>query len=89
MYASHEGLKNRYAVSCPELDFLVDEASRVEGVVGARMMGGGFGGCTINIVALSAMETLKEQVGNSFAKRFGRVPPFYIMQLEEGVRQVG
>jgi galactokinase len=88
MFASHQGLKARYEVSCPELDFLVDEASEQEGVAGARMMGGGFGGCTINIVDRSALDRFKEKIGNSFNERFGRVPPFYIMQLENGVGQM-
>ena len=49
MYGSHEGLRNQYEVSCPEIDFLVDFA-RENKVQGARMMGGGFGGCTINLI---------------------------------------
>ena len=51
MYATHEGLSKLYEVSCEELDFLVEQASKYPAVIGARMMGGGFGGCTINIVA--------------------------------------
>ena len=50
MYATHSGLSNLYEVSCPELDFLVDFSKNYDAVIGARMMGGGFGGCTINII---------------------------------------
>ena len=50
MYETHNGLQNLYEVSCPELDFLVDFSKKYDEVIGARMMGGGFGGCTINLI---------------------------------------
>ena len=50
MYQSHYGLKNNYEVSCKELDFLVKQTEMYDGILGARMMGGGFGGCTINLI---------------------------------------
>ena len=50
MYASHEGLSTKYDVSCPELNFLVNYSKKYDSVIGARMMGGGFGGCTINLI---------------------------------------
>ena len=50
MYSSHEGLRNLYQVSCKELDFLVESAITYEKILGARMMGGGFGGCTLNLI---------------------------------------
>ncbi|MGD9128813.1 MAG: galactokinase, partial [Planctomycetia bacterium] len=59
IYASHEGLKNKYDVSCKELDDFVDWASEVDGVLGARMMGGGFGGCTVNVVEAGAVDDFK------------------------------
>ncbi|RPD90076.1 galactokinase, partial [Aureibaculum marinum] len=55
MYKTHEGLQNLYEVSCPELDFLVDFSKKYDEVIGARMMGGGFGGCTINIIHRDAV----------------------------------
>ena len=55
MYASHAGLRDDYQVSCPELDVLVELAQAHPGVLGARMMGGGFGGCTINLVPAAAV----------------------------------
>ena len=51
MFETHEGLSKLYEVSCAELDFLVEQAKKYPAVIGARLMGGGFGGCTINIVA--------------------------------------
>ena len=50
MFETHDGLSRDYEVSCPELDFLVDQVRDDDDVIGARMMGGGFGGCTINLV---------------------------------------
>jgi galactokinase len=62
MFATHDGLSNDYAVSCKELDYLVNAVRNSENVLGARMMGGGFGGCTINIVREDAVEALVEQL---------------------------
>lgn len=56
MYEAHDGLQNKYEVSCPELDFLVDFSKKYTDVLGARMMGGGFGGCTINIIHSDAVK---------------------------------
>lgn len=86
MYASHKGLSKRYNVSCKELDLLVDLVKNQEGVVGARMMGGGFGGCTINIVQKNSVERLLEHVKKSFAEKTGVAPEAYVMQLEDGVK---
>lgn len=58
LYATHDGLSNEYEVSCFELDFLIDEVKKSPNVLGARMMGGGFGGCTINIIRKEGMESL-------------------------------
>ena len=70
MYLTHDGLSRDYEVSCPELDFLVDEARRL-GVTGSRMMGGGFGGCTINLVANSLYDRFLDQVQRTYRERFG------------------
>ena len=70
MYLTHEGLKREYEVSCPELDFLVDEARRL-GVCGARLMGGGFGGCTINLVHDDCRDRFVEEVQRTYRARFG------------------
>ena len=70
MFLTHEGLSRDYEVSCPELDFLVDEARRL-GVSGARMMGGGFGGCTINLVRNELYDSFLTEAQRSYRSRFG------------------
>ena len=70
MYLTHDGLSHDYEVSCDELDFLVDEARR-QGVSGARLMGGGFGGCTINLVRNEVCDSFLAEVQRTYRKRFG------------------
>ncbi len=70
MYLTHEGLSKDYEVSCEEIDFLVDEARRC-GVTGSRIMGGGFGGCTINLVKDECHDRFVEEVQRSYKERFG------------------
>lgn len=70
MYLTHEGLSKDYEVSCEEIDFLVDEARRL-GVSGSRIMGGGFGGCTINLVRNTLYDNFLEEVQHSYKSRFG------------------
>ncbi|MFT2011616.1 galactokinase, partial [Pontibacter sp. 13R65] len=74
MYASHAGLQHQYEVSCPELDFLVEQARKTDAVLGARMMGGGFGGCTINLVHVERLEEYTRQVSQAYEQQFGREP---------------
>ncbi|GAA4320328.1 galactokinase [Pontixanthobacter gangjinensis] len=70
MYASHEGLQHHYQVSCKELDFLVDFSRDREYILGSRMMGGGFGGCTINLIEEEHIKTYIEQVSEAYFKNF-------------------
>lgn len=84
MYASHEGLSTLYEVSCPELDFLVDFTKPLSYVLGSRMMGGGFGGCTINLVERGHTELLQEEISAAFSKKFNISPNFYLVTLENG-----
>ncbi|MBC7850378.1 MAG: galactokinase [Chitinophagaceae bacterium] len=88
MYASHKGLSKRYDVSCKELDFLVEKAKTIASVAGARMMGGGFGGCSINIVHRDAIENFSTEIIHAYSKQFNITPEIYVMQLEEGVSLV-
>lgn len=84
LYESHYGLKHQYNVSCDELDFLVDEAQKSEFVIGARMMGGGFGGCTINLIQKSKTAAFKNKVLQSYQKKFGTTCSFYKVKLSQG-----
>lgn len=70
MYETHTGLSETYEVSCPELDFLVEMSRENNRVLGARMMGGGFGGCTINLIHSEAVETFVQEVSKSYYKKF-------------------
>jgi galactokinase len=88
MFATHDGLSKKYGVSCPELDFLAAEARNTKSVAGARMMGGGFGGCTINIVQADAVEDFSKQIQQAFQKKYSKTPEVYVMQIEDGVKLV-
>ncbi|MEE9362926.1 MAG: galactokinase [Cellulophaga sp.] len=70
LYQSHDGLQNQYQVSCPELDFLTNEAKNEPAVIGARMMGGGFGGCTINLIKKDAIKEFIEKTSSSYKEKF-------------------
>lgn len=84
LYASHEGLSKKYGVSCPELDFLVELTKTMDFVLGSRMMGGGFGGCTINILKKEKVEDFKEMINSAYSDKFKRSPKFYEISLEDG-----
>lgn len=88
MYETHHGLSKLYEVSCKELDLLVDASITVDGVFGARMMGGGFGGCTINLVKKDNARTFIEKVGEMFKTNFGHLPAFYIVEISKGAHIV-
>ncbi len=88
MYASHEGLSKKYSVSCTELDFLVEMTQPMDYVLGSRMMGGGFGGCTINILKKESVEIFKETITASYADKFKKTPKFYEVNLEEGTSRL-
>ena len=71
MYQSHDGLKNNYEVSCKELDFLVDQTKKINGVIGARMMGGGFGGCTVNLIKSKEIPEIVSKIKENYKSNFG------------------
>ncbi len=88
MYQSHDSLQNQYEVSCPELDFLVDRTREKNFILGARMMGGGFGGCTINIIEKSMRGPFVEEVSRQYFNHFGiDLTPFTIF-IEDGTKPV-
>jgi len=88
MFETHKGLSNLYEVSCPELDFLVEAVANNENVLGARMMGGGFGGCTINIIKKSAVEEITKALTASYAQLMHKELAVYITSIEEGTHLV-
>jgi galactokinase len=86
LYASHEGLRDLYEVSCPELDFLVDCARGFPGSLGARMMGGGFGGCTLHLLEKGAAAEFSEQVGRLYEQKWGRKMSSWEVALSDGAK---
>ncbi|MDX2048022.1 MAG: galactokinase [Chitinophagaceae bacterium] len=84
MFAAHAGLSRMYEVSCEELDFLADLAVEEPAVVGARMMGGGFGGCTINIISESALQAVIEKFSNAYRQKFAVDLKSYIVEIKDG-----
>jgi galactokinase len=88
MYQSHSGLSNQYKVSCEELDFLVTQAKKNKHVLGARMMGGGFGGCTINLIERSEVKAFTETVSKAYKNKFHKACSVYTVELSEGTHVV-
>jgi galactokinase len=89
MYESHRSLRDDYEVSCPELDIMVELARRQRGTVGARMTGGGFGGCTVNLVESGAVESFRAAVANGYRGQTGTEPEIYVTRASDGVHVVG
>ena len=88
MYESHQSLRDDYEVSCKELDVMVDLAKPIEGVFGARMTGGGFGGCTINLVAVDAVDEFTQTIKNGYAEATGKHPEVYVCSAADGAERV-
>jgi galactokinase len=88
MYATHEGLSKLYNVSCAESDFLVALAATNPNIIAARQMGGGFGGCTINIVKEDAVDGFIEQASAAYKKQFDIVLEAYVMEVSDGVGRI-
>lgn len=88
MYNSHEGLAGLYKVSCEEIDFLVDQAKQNPNILGSRIMGGGFGGCTINIIHEDHAEQFANAATVAYKKRFNIDAEPYYIRLENGTNQV-
>lgn len=85
---SHRSLQHDYEVSCEELDFLVDHAIRIEGVHGARMTGGGFGGCTVNLLQASAVDLFESSIRDAYQLRYGIDPAFYRVKATAGASKL-
>lgn len=88
LYEAHHGAQHQFKISCPELDFLVEQAKKHPNVVGARMMGGGFGGCTINIVKKSAMEDYGVEISDVYHKTYGKQCSIYFVKLSQGTQLI-
>ncbi len=88
MYQTHEGLSGLYKVSCPELDFLVNEAKKHPEIIGARLMGGGFGGCTINIVKKGAVATVISAIKEAYLHRFSISAEVYLVEISSGTDSI-
>lgn len=88
MIESHNSLRDLYEVTGKELDSLVDEALKVDGVVGSRMTGGGFGGCTVSLVREDCIEEFTRRVSEGYTKTTGLVPEFYITEAAGGAGKV-
>lgn len=84
MNASHVSLRDDYEVTGIELDTLVEEAWKVEGVIGSRMTGAGFGGCTVSLVKDEAIDTFIDQVGKSYLAKIGYAADFYVVEIGDG-----
>jgi galactokinase len=87
MRESHRSLKEDYEVSGTELDLLVEIACRLPGVYGSRMTGGGFGGCTINLVRSRDVAAFQAAIAADYQKATGRKPDIYIVRASDGVRE--
>jgi len=87
MAESHRSLRDEYEVSCPELDLLVEVAGQTVGVHGARMTGGGFGGCTINVVSRRAAAQVAETIARKYKVQTGVAPEIYVSSASEGAER--
>lgn len=88
MDASHVSLRDDYEVTGKFLDTLAEEAWKVDGVIGSRMTGGGFGGCTVSLVKDEAIESFKEKVGKAYKERTGLEADFYIAEIGDGAKKI-
>jgi galactokinase len=88
MFESHYSLRDDYEVSCTELDTLVEESKSCEEVIGSRMTGAGFGGCTVSIVKEDQIEGFKNKVGRNYYLTTGLNADFYVAEIGDGVRKI-
>ena len=86
MIASHDSLRDDYEVTGKELDTLVAESLKQEGVIGARMTGAGFGGCAVSIVESDKVDSFIENVGKSYKEKIGYDADFYAVEIGDGPR---
>ncbi len=88
MNGSHDSLRDDYEVTGIELDTMVEEGRKIEGVIGTRMTGGGFGGCTVSLVKEEAIDRFIEQVGQNYESKTGLKPLFYVAEIGDGGKKL-
>ena len=88
MNASHVSLRDDYEVTGPELDAMAEAAWKIDGVIGSRMTGGGFGGCTVSIVKDESIDTFKEKVGKEYEAKTKLKPEFYVAEISDGGKKL-
>jgi galactokinase len=88
MNGSHDSLRDDYEVTGPELDTMVEEGRKIDGVIGTRMTGGGFGGCTVSLVKDEAVDTFIAQVGKNYKEKTGLTPVFYVAEIGDGGKKL-
>lgn len=88
MNASHVSLRDDYEVSCEEIDILVDLAWKIPGVIGSRITGGGFGGCTVSIVKNDAVDTFIDIIGKQYKEKVGHEAEFYVVDIGDGAHVI-
>ena len=88
MNASHVSLRDDYEVSCEEIDVLVDLAWETEGVIGSRITGGGFGGCTVSIVKNDAVDHFIDKLGKAYKEKTGHEAEFYVVEIGDGAKEI-
>lgn len=88
MNLSHDSLTSDYEVSCEELDLLVNEARKFDGVLGSRMTGAGFGGCTVSVVKNDTVDEYIEKTGKVYEEKFGHSASFYITEIGDGAKEI-
>lgn len=86
MNASHESLRYDYEVSCEEIDILVDLAQAMPGVIGSRITGGGFGGCTVSIVKNDTVDAFIREIGKTYQEKVGHEAEFYVVEIGDGAK---
>ena len=84
MNGSHDSLRDDYEVTGTELDTMVEEARKIDGVIGSRMTGGGFGGCTVSVVRNESVDRFIAEVGENYSRRTGLKPAFYVAEIGDG-----
>lgn len=88
MNASHTSLRDDYEVSCKEIDILVDLAQAMPHVLGSRITGGGFGGCTVSIVKNDTVEKFVDEIGKAYEEKVGRKAEFYVVDIGDGAKAI-